>query len=283
MPTFATPAPISATIDLAVGDVQVIATGRSDTVVEILPRNESNKFDVKAAAETRIDFADGKLAIKVPKPLQIYFTWRVGTVDVKVELPTGSHVRGTTAQGDMRCSGRLGECQLKTYHGDIGLHHAAAVRLTTTHGQITADRVDGDAQVTGSGDIQVTEITGAARIRNLNGPTWIGEVTGDIHVNSAHGDIAIDRAGYNVVARTAHGDVRVGDVRRGSVVIQSASGELEVGIHAGTAAWLEVKSSSGSVRNSLEVTDRPDEPAETVQIRGRTYAGDILIRRATTS
>jgi DUF4097 and DUF4098 domain-containing protein YvlB len=99
-------------------------------------------------------------------------------------------------------------------------------------------------------------------------------------VSSAHGDITIDRAGPQVVARTAYGSVRLADVTRGSAVLKTASGEIEVGIRHGTAAWLDVKSSSGSVRNELEATGGPEGPQETAQIRARTWDGDIVIRRA---
>ena len=281
MPTFATPAPISVTVDLVAGDIRVIGSERTDAVVDVRPRTDSNDRDVKAAAQARVDFTDGKLTVKVPKPLQIYFAGRVGTVDVTIQVPSGSDVRGTTMHGDLRAEGRLGACWLKTYHGDISLHEAASLRLSTTHGQVTADRVAGDAHVTGSGDIQLAEVSGTANVKNLNGPSWIGQVGGDLHVNSAHGDISIDRAGSAVVARTAYGSVRIHDVARGSVVLQTASGEVEVGIRAGTAAWLDVKSSLGNVHNSLEATAQPEQPAETVQVRARTLDGDIIIRRAT--
>jgi hypothetical protein len=72
---------------------------------------------------------------------------------------------------------------------------ADSLRLTTMNGRITVDRVTGDAHITGAGDVQLTEVGGAAHVKNLNGPGWIGQVTGDVHVYSAHGDITIDRAG----------------------------------------------------------------------------------------
>jgi DUF4097 and DUF4098 domain-containing protein YvlB len=280
MPTFATPAPISATIDVVAGDVRVIAGDRADTVVEVRPRDEANGLDVRTAAQTRVDLADGKLTVKSPKPLQVYFSSKSATVDVTVELPAGSHVRATTAQGDLLCEGLLGDCSLRTYDGDIGLYRASSLRATTTNGRITADRISGDAYVTGSGDVQLTEVGGAANVKNLNGPSWIGQAGGDVHVNSAHGDIVIDRAGPQVVARTAHGSVRLGEVARGSAILQTASGEVEVGVRHGTAAWLDVKSSAGRVRNELEAGGGPEGAQETAQIRARTLAGDILIRRA---
>ncbi len=49
MPKFDTPNPISITLDLGVGDARIIASDRSDTLVEIRPRDISRDADVKAA------------------------------------------------------------------------------------------------------------------------------------------------------------------------------------------------------------------------------------------
>jgi DUF4097 and DUF4098 domain-containing protein YvlB len=280
MPTFDTPTVISATIDIVAGDIRVVASDRADTVVEVRPRDASHDLDVKTAAQTRVDFADGKLTVKSPKPLMVYFGPWSTAVDVTVELPAGSDLRATTAQGDLLCRGVLGDCWLRTYDGDIALHRVESLRATTTNGRITADRIAGDAHVTGSGDVMLTEVGGAASVKNLNGPSWIGQAGGDVSVNSAHGDVVIDRAGPQVVARTAHGDVRLGEVARGSAVLQTASGEIEIGIRHGTAAWLDVKSSFGRIRNELEAGGAPDGPEETAQIRARTLDGDIVVRRA---
>jgi len=57
MPTFETPGPISATIDIAVGDVRISAADRAATVVEVRPSDSSNGEDVKAAHRTRVDYA----------------------------------------------------------------------------------------------------------------------------------------------------------------------------------------------------------------------------------
>ncbi|GAA5200627.1 DUF4097 family beta strand repeat-containing protein [Rugosimonospora acidiphila] len=280
MPTYATPAPITAVIELVAGDVRIIASDRADTVVTVRPHDESKEFDVKTAATTRVDYADGKLLVKSPKPLQVYLTSKSTAVDVTVELPTGSHLRGTTAQGDLICEGRLGDCTFRTYDGDIVVHEAHHVRLTTVNGRITADRITGDARVTGSGEVRLTEIGGAAHVKNLNGPSWIGQAAGDIHVNSAHGDIIVDRPGQRIVARTASGSVRLYELTHGEAVLQTASGEVEIGIRQGSAAWLDVRSSNGQVHNELDTTAGPERTEETVQVRARTLDGDILIRRA---
>jgi len=250
-------------------------------VVEVRPRDESNSMDQRTAAQTRVTYANGKLVVKTPKPLQAYFGNKSTGVDVTVELPTGSQVSGTTNQGDVRCDGEVGDCALRTYHGDVTVHRAATVKLSTTHGRIVVDRVARDAQVTGSGDLQITEVGGAANVKNLNGPSWIGQVGGDIRVNSAHGDITIHRAGRQVTARTANGNVHLVEVGGGAVVLQTASGDIDVGVRPGVAVWLDVKSSSGRVLSELRPGDAPEDPKESAQIRARTWAGDIVIRRAT--
>jgi hypothetical protein len=63
-------------------------------------------------------------------------------------------------------------------------------------------------------------------------------------------------------------------------VLETRLGDLEVGIHEGTAAWLDVRATAGKVRSSLEETGVPEPSAETVEVRARTTAGDIVVRRA---
>ena len=67
MPTFDTPEPITATIDLAVGDVRISAGDRGTTVVEVQPSDASNEEDVKVAELTRVEYADARLLVKAPK------------------------------------------------------------------------------------------------------------------------------------------------------------------------------------------------------------------------
>jgi DUF4097 and DUF4098 domain-containing protein YvlB len=117
-------------------------------------------------------------------------------------------------------------------------------------------------------------------IKNLNGRTWVGDVAGDLRVKSANGDITVGRAFDTVVATTANGSIQIGEVARGSVVLKTGSGALEVGIREGSAAWLDVRSSFGRVRNALGAADGPKPSQETVEVRARTAYGDITIHRA---
>jgi hypothetical protein len=62
-------------------------------------------------------------------------------------------------------------------------------------------------------------------------------------------------------------------------VLETAIGDLEVGVREGTAAWLDVSARAGTVHRSLEDSDAPEPSAETVEVRGRTSVGTITIRR----
>ena len=61
MPTFGTPAPISVSLDIGVGSVEIIASDRADTVVDVRPTNPAKKIDVGAAEQTRVSYSDGTL------------------------------------------------------------------------------------------------------------------------------------------------------------------------------------------------------------------------------
>jgi putative adhesin len=282
MPTFDTPEPISVTVELGVGDLRIVASDRTDTMVEVRPSDGAKKSDVTAAEQTRVEHAGGRLLIKAPRSWRQY-TFRGGgeSIDVQVELPAGSHLRGEAGVAALRCRGRLGECRYKTGIGDIQLDQAGAVQLRTGVGDITVGRADGDAELTtGSGSVRIDRIDGAAVVKNANGDIWIGEVTGDLRVNAANGRISVDQARETVAAKTANGDVCLGEVAHGAVLAQSGFGKVEIGIRDGVAAWLDLNTRYGNVNNDLDAAERPEPSEDAVEVRARTAFGDITIHRS---
>jgi DUF4097 and DUF4098 domain-containing protein YvlB len=281
MPTFNTPEPISVTVNLVVGDLRIVASDRSDTVVVVSPNDTTKESDVKTAEQTRVEFSQGRLLIKAPKSWKQFspFGGREA-IDVAIELPAGSRVDAEAAVGDISCDGRLGECRFTTSVGNIRLDETGPLRLNTSAGSVTVDRVAGRAEITGSGQVRIGEIDGPAVIKNLNGVTWVGEAKGDLRCNAANGDITIDRAVGAVDAKTANGAVRIREVVRGSIDLRTAYGQLEVGVREGTAALLDVRSQFGNVRNLLTASEGPQPSDQRVEVRARTSFGDIVIRRS---
>lgn len=281
MPKYETLEPISVTLDISVGDVRITASDRTDTAVEIRPSDEADESDVKAAQQVRVDYTNGTLQVTGPKARVFDFSRKTRSVDVSIELPSGSRVSAEMQAGDFRGAGRLGECRVKTSAGNVRLERTGPLRLDTSAGHIDADGIAGNAEIsTGSGKVQIGEVEGTAVIKNSNGDTTIDAVTGDVRVRAANGDISVDRAGAGVDAKTSNGSIRLGEVTRGSVVLATATGDLEIGITEGTAAWLQVNTGFGHVRNLLENATRPEEADKTVEVRGRTSYGDITIHRS---
>jgi len=278
MTVFASPHPISVTIALSVGEVHLVASDRADTVVEVRPSDPSDASDVQAAAQTRVEFTDGTLSVRGPRPRVFDLSARSRSVAVSVELPTGSAVQGDLSAGDVDGTGVLGACRFTSSAGRFRLDTTGRLRLATT-GSVTVGAVVGDAEVTtGSGRVRIGEIDGAAVVENSNGPTDLGTVTGALRVRTANGDISVQRAEAGVDVRTSNGAVRIGEVARDAVSVKTSSGDVEIGVAAGVAAALDLKTGYGRVHREL---DEPGpEAVGSVDLHAQTGFGDITVRRA---
>ena len=191
MPTFATPTPISADVDIIFGNVTVKAGDRTDTVVEVRPVDPAWDLDVQAAEQVVIEFTDGKLVVKHPK-LRTLFAKKYGEVAVLIELPTGSDIQGYTAKGDYVVEGEVGACQLKTANGDIQVGKVTGdLRAKSATGNISVDVAGAAVNArTASGDIQVGQLgSGAADLYTATGFVAVGVPAGTTAQLDAHTSI----------------------------------------------------------------------------------------------
>ncbi|MDQ6709020.1 MAG: DUF4097 domain-containing protein [Candidatus Dormibacteraeota bacterium] len=261
--TFETPAAISIDFDVEVGNVRVIAGDRETTVVEVRPARNGRRGDVEAAERTRVQFADGRLEVRAPRSRHLGLIGRPGAIDLVVQVPRGSHLRGNSSYGDIDTEGQLGDCFLKTSYGTLQVQDVGALTLETSGGNITAGRVAGVAELsTSSGDVRIEETSAPANLK------------------TSAGDVRVERAGDAIHARTAYGGVRVGRAVRGQLDLTTSYGDVDVGVADGTATFLEVRSNHGRVRNELVQADDPPESRESLKVRAQTGYGDIRIRRA---
>jgi DUF4097 and DUF4098 domain-containing protein YvlB len=281
MPTFDTPAPISAVIEFEVGDLRVVASDRADTQVDVRPTNPAKEPDVTAAEQTRVEYANGNLLVKGPKGRK-YFSLRGDSesIDITIELPSGSRLQAEAGVVAIRAQGVLGECRLKTGVGDVRLEQVGALQVKSGAGDITVDRAAGQAEVTtGSGAVRVGVIDGGAVVKDSNGNIWLGEVGGDLRLTATNGEISVDRARSTVVAKNANGNVRLGEVGSGAVSAQTARGSLEIGVRTGVAAWLDLSTQFGTVHNGLDTSEAPAPGDASVEVRARTAFGDVTVYR----
>ncbi|MDA1361216.1 DUF4097 family beta strand repeat-containing protein [Glycomyces luteolus] len=279
MHTFNTPAPITAAVDIILGDIRFTAADRTDTAVQVEPIDPTRELDIEAADKVNVEFEAGKLRVWHPK-LRTAFTRKFGSVRITVALPAGSDVQGDTADGEYVVRGRIGSCNLKNAIGDIKVADTAEVKLKTTGGRVHVEQVRGNAEVSGSGDIRLHRIGGDAAVKNIGGNTWIGEAEGDLRVNAANGPITIDTARAAVEAKTSIGDITIGMIGTGPVELTTAIGRLQVGVPQDTAVELDARSATGRVIDHVAV---PGTPKATVKVRVRTSGGDITVKEAQAS
>ena len=193
MQTFDTPTPIATVLDIPAGRVQLIAADRTDTIVEVRPADPTKGRDTRAAEQTTVTYADGRLSITTSASGGKLLGPN-GSVEITVRLPAGSRVDGTAGSAELRGVGRLGDVTFTGAYRQIKIDEAASVRLTATDGDVEIGRLTGPAEIsTARGDIRVAEA--------VRGPVVLRTEAGDISVAAAGGVSATLDAG------TGHGRV----------------------------------------------------------------------------
>jgi DUF4097 and DUF4098 domain-containing protein YvlB len=280
MPSYRTPAPIDLAINVQAGEIEVIAGDRTDTVVTVSATNPAKAIDRRGAEETRVDFDGQRLTVSAPKP-RISWFGQNESVDVRVELPAGSRLTAEIAAGSIRTSGDLGATRIKNSTGAVDLDTTGDLWLRASHGNVTLAAASGDIDITADhGQIRVGSVAGDAILKASHGSIRVDEAGGEVDVKLSYGDLEITRALGSVTAKTAYGSIRVDEVSRGSVQIESGFGQVSVGVRPGVPAWLDLSSREGRVRNELSGDSAPDPEEQTVAVRARTQFGNITIHRA---
>jgi DUF4097 and DUF4098 domain-containing protein YvlB len=285
--TFKTPAPITVNLDLYVADVHFAVSDRTDTVVEVRPSDPDKSVDVKAADNTRVEYdeATNTLNIVSRKPRTRFVNFsskRPESIDVLIQLPSDSDVRGDAELGDFQADGVLGTVSIKTNLGAVRLGETGQLNVRGGVGEITVEGVSGPAHVhSSSSNIRIGAVDGPADVSTSNGRVRVGVVTGAANIKAANGAVSVDRALSDITAASSNGEVVIGEVVRGKVSATSKNGGVEIGVREGSAAWLELNTNVGRVYNELESAEAPsaDEPVDKVEIRADTKLGDVTIRR----
>lgn len=280
MPVFPTPEPIDLAVNLQVGDIDVIASDRTDAVVTVSPSSPDKAADRRAAEATLVEFDGARLTVVGPKPKFSLFG-PSESVDVTVELPAGSRFTAESAVGGVRTEGRLGATRIKATTGMVELDATGDLWLRAGHGNATARAVDGSAEITADhGQIRIDSVAADAVLKASHGSIRIGEALGGVDANLSYGDLDIDRSTGSVTAKTAYGAISLHEVSAGVVDVESSYGKLTVAVAEGVPAWLDLSSKEGRVRNHLEESLPDSTTGDHVAVRARAKFGDIDIRRA---
>ncbi len=207
---------------------------------------------------------------------------------VHVTAPAGSGVRVQTQSANTIATGIAGRVEVRTASGDVRVEQVLGRSVVQT----------------ASGDVAIND-TAECDIRTASGDIEVRRVRAEALLHSTSGEIRVDAAGGDLSARTVSGDLRVHDASSGRAELITVSGDVEVGVHAGTLAAIDLATVSGSTSNDFVVSDQPparadgvdaayadpdldadrpiggtlaDEPV--LDLRVKTTSGDIRLRRA---
>ncbi|MDQ2848198.1 MAG: DUF4097 family beta strand repeat-containing protein [Actinomycetota bacterium] len=296
MQSFLTPDPIVVEVRNAAGTVTIDLTDTTTTTVDVvqLSSNGLNFIDDLMSSfrrdtsrtenatdvldDVRVDLRvqeNGTVLIVDADPARS--GWRA-SFGVHITAPAGSGIRTQTQSADVRVTGSADRLDIRTAAGDV-----------------QADRVErGSLVQSASGDVRISEIGGDAEIRSVSGDVTVQRCAGAISVHSTSGDVRIEQPEQDVFVRSVSGDINLRDAVTGSIQATAVSGDIEIGIHAGSAAKLDLSTVAGDTRNDFELSDEPlapssqDTPVDDADVkRGgrleitcRTTSGDIRLRRA---
>jgi hypothetical protein len=281
MRTFPTPTPVAVTIEANFADVQVVASERSDTVVDIRPTDPDDRAHVEVAEATRVELLSDHMHVIAPKSSLLARILNSPSLDIVISLPSGSAVRADLGAGNVEAAGTLGHCTVRTGAGNIRLGDTGSLDARSGTGDILVGDVAGDATLeTPAGHTQIASASGNVTIKNGSTGPRIGTVGGDLRVRAGHGRIEVESVAGCVDARTAHGAVVIGVATGTDVDFTTSYGDLEVGIPDGRAVWLDLDTKHGRVVSEFVPTSgSPPAGEPSTRIVGRTSYGDIRIRR----
>ncbi|MGW0082783.1 DUF4097 family beta strand repeat-containing protein [Streptomyces sp. NPDC003393] len=218
MHEYATPAPVSAVVDIPAGRIQFVAADRADTTVEVRPADAARSRDVKAAEQVEVTYGEGVLRIEAPGAKN-RILGASGSVEVTVQLPADSRVEARAASAELRVVGRLGDVVFEGAYPRIKIDEAASVRLTAVDGDVEVGRLGGSGEIsTARGDIRIAEaVHGTVTLSSRKGDISVGVARGvsaSLDAGTGYGRVGNAllnadgaAAGLNIRATTSYGDI----------------------------------------------------------------------------
>lgn len=267
-----TPGPIVLYVRNEAGSVDVEATATATTTVRLSGRD---------AGRVTVRQEDDRVEVVAP-PRRTGFLGGDPAIAMTITVPTGSGLAARVGSADLTTTGRLGSTQVRSGSGSVtlaALDGPAAVE--TGSGEVRIGHAAAELQVkSGSGDVRLGEARGAVAVSTGSGDVEIRECHRPAVVKTGSGDLAVTTCDADLTMTTGSGDTVVRTARRGRFTVQGASGDVRVGIPAGTAVWTDVSTVTGRIAAEVARTGEPEEGADHVELRARTVSGDVVLTEA---
>ncbi len=260
MHDFDTPEQPALVLRTAGGRVNISAGDGDRTTVELTPLNPAGE---EAVARAAVEQRGSTIVVHLPRHRGGLL--RPGAaIDVSVTCPTGTSLDVQADSADVHATG--------TY---------ARVVVVTGSGHIEVEDVTGPAKLkSGSGDVSVDRSARSASLTAGSGDISVGELAGEVTTRTGSGDIEVGRLDGTLLTKTGSGSLTVRRASSGTVRATGASGNITIGVKDGTAAWLDVSTVSGRVRQELGESEAPPEDHLRVQIMAQTVSGNVRVHRS---
>lgn len=275
--TFDTPDPIELHVENGRGRIDVTAADTTETTVHITG-DRADSFEVR-------DLADGKeprrIAILAPRH-EIGFFSRGHKVDIVVVMPADSGLVVKSGSADVTTHGRLGATRAECGSGDLHLELVdGTAQLQTGSGDVVVEHLTGDAQVkSGSGDVQVRRADSSLVVSTGSGDVRIGAARSTVAIKTGSGDAQVLSLSDDLVCTTGSGDLVVESADAGRITARAASGDVRIGVRAGTPVWTDIRTVSGRIHSDLPPTGEPTEGQSFLEVSATTASGDVILHQS---
>jgi Toastrack DUF4097 len=247
---FHTPLPLELQVNIPTGRVDVETVDGEESVVDV-------DGDPKLVEQTEVTFDGDRLVVgfRGKKPFGITialgsFTFGSEGLRIRARVPHGAAAKVTTASADTAVAGRVRDLDVKTASGDVRLHG---------------------------------EVERSAAVKTVSGDVQLDRVGEDLRAQTVSGDVAVGSVGGSIEAKSVSGDLRVDSVRAGHADFTSVSGDVQIGIAAGSFLDVDAGSVSGDLSSEVPLASAPDGgngDGPVVVLRGKTVSGDVKVVRA---
>ena len=268
---FHTDRPIRLFVEIGKGSVKIDAVDTGQTLVRI---------DGKDADRVVVTHDRDEVSVVSPRAVT-GFMGSEPELDVTVTVPRESDVVVRTGSADISLHGPLHAVQAQSGSGDILVESMSAPALLKTgSGDISVDTAAAELRVkSGSGDVRIGQAHAATSISTGSGDVAIDSSAGPTAVKTGSGDLAVGDSAGDLSMTTGSGDLAVAAARRGQLLANGASGDIHVGVPAGTPVWTDIHTITGAISSDLVGAGQPAEGQDHLEVRAKTATGEIVLRQ----
>lgn len=186
-----------------------------------------------------------------------------GHLDVRV--PRGARVWVRSAGGSIDVQALTGEVDLQSVSGAI--HVSGSLRL------VTAESIEGDIEVVG--------LSPLVRVKTGSGRILLRQASGDLTASTVSGPIiATEMQPRGARLETVSGPVSYSGTldRRGTLTIQTHSGDVELQLPTGLGAEFDLESLGGSVGVELPAKTGKPRKGKTIFFANAGGGAQVVVR-----